>query len=1169
MRLRLLNLPRYGLFTDQEIDFGPAPTGSAPDLHVIYGPNEAGKSTLLAGFLDLLFGIGQRSDYGFLHGYDAMRVEADLEIDGEALRFVRTKKRRGSLRDGNDRPIAEGVLASGLSGIDRETYKAMFSLDDDTLEAGGEEILNSKGDLGQILFESSAGLVELSEALKRLRNGTESFHKGQTKNTILYELKSQLNALADRKRDIDMAADVYARLVTERNRTQTEYDDATAEVARLETIKANAERRLRALPLLADIRRLREEFRELSFLPEAPETWFKSIGRLMEKTPSLTTRVEVLDQERQDRAEKLEKLTVDDAVLAIEDRITRLNSARYETAENDLPRRRVDLVVLEKEIAATLRRLEKPPGTAPASLVVPAAVVGTLHELVECRSGIEERLKAAEDELDAAKVESESAAEALRTIISLTDGNEMAFDRLDDVLKDAQGRDHGGRYEAHAQRHRHLKVELDCKAAQLHPWNDEAKGLVRVHVPQRDELAAWREGLGAVEQEIERLESKKTELAAERQRLSGSAQARKTETGVVDDDEAANLRALRDQAWQHHRSVLDSASADSFEKRMNAYDAAADGRLSQALSLTDIRRDVEGLRNTEAAIHRNAQEIADAQARRQTVLDEVTDAVATMVRTGAADLPPSITLLALSGWIDRRADILKTLEDIAREEGEMKDALAEENRHRETLAKSLATAGVAYDPASPLTKLEKVARVAISDERDRRAKEDAARKRSEQAQASLERRRDEIHQARRDDEKWRRALTDALSRCWLRDSDPAPSSSELRHILEAARTLEEAHRNHAAMTDRIKAMERDQVAYVAEVEAIAEAVGETFDDVRPFEQGKALKSSLARVVADRKTRDGLQQEIDEGDKKIAEAKRELAELRAEAEEMLKAFKVDSLSAVNERLQKVERRAKIRDELSEREKDLIETMNANSLQEAEGALDDADQDALDEEVAKTKTRLEDTSNRKQGCYHTWRQAEDALTATGSDDNAARLEQERRTILLQIEDGARDYLRIRLGIEAAERALAAYRDEHRSSMMERASAAFQIISRGTYSKLVSEPSDKGDLLMAIPADGGGAKIASDMSKGARFQLYLALRVAGYREFADRHEPIPFVADDILETFDDFRAEEAFRLFAEMAGFGQVIYLSHHRHLCRIAQEVCPTVKVHELPGVGASN
>jgi hypothetical protein len=65
--------------------------------------------------------------------------------------------------------------------------------------------------------------------------------------------------------------------------------------------------------------------------------------------------------------------------------------------------------------------------------------------------------------------------------------------------------------------------------------------------------------------------------------------------------------------------------------------------------------------------------------------------------------------------------------------------------------------------------------------------------------------------------------------------------------------------------------------------------------------------------------------------------------------------------------------------------------------------------------------------------------------------------------------------------------------------------------------------------------------------RAPLYLALRVAGYHEFAQSRTPVPFIADDIMETFDDFRAVEAFRLFAEMANVGEVIYLTHYQHLC----------------------
>ncbi|TIM55273.1 MAG: hypothetical protein E5Y60_34230, partial [Mesorhizobium sp.] len=121
---------------------------------------------------------------------------------------------------------------------------------------------------------------------------------------------------------------------------------------------------------------------------------------------------------------------------------------------------------------------------------------------------------------------------------------------------------------------------------------------------------------------------------------------------------------------------------------------------------------------------------------------------------------------------------------------------------------------------------------------------------------------------------------------------------------------------------------------------------------------------------------------------------------------------------------------------------------------------------------------------------------------------------------------------------------YRDKHRSSMMLRASEAFQVISRGAYRGLATQPDKDTEVLIGIGAD-GSSKLAQEMSKGTRFQLYLALRVAGYHEFAQSRTPVPFIADDIMETFDDFRAEEAFRLFADMAKVGQVIYLTHHQH------------------------
>lgn len=192
------------------------------------------------------------------------------------------------------------------------------------------------------------------------------------------------------------------------------------------------------------------------------------------------------------------------------------------------------------------------------------------------------------------------------------------------------------------------------------------------------------------------------------------------------------------------------------------------------------------------------------------------------------------------------------------------------------------------------------------------------------------------------------------------------------------------------------------------------------------------------------------------------------------------------------------------------------------------------------------------------------AEAALDAVGGDDRAALIEARRRTVLLEIEDGARRYLSLAAGVIATTKALWLYRDRHRSSMLERASEAFQIITRGAYSRLAAQPEGDSDILIAIPAE-GVSKRTNELSKATRLQLYLALRVAGYGEFAKVRPTVPFIADDIMEAFDNERSEEALRFFAEMSKLGQVIYFTHHDHLLGIARRVCPSASFHELLSV----
>ena len=104
MQLTELTLERYGAFAERIL---PIPTNAG--LTIIYGPNEAGKSTCLAAISDFLFGIPERTPHASLFGYDGMRVSAELvDADGTALTL---RRRRGRVRTLSD---AAGTPLDGL-----------------------------------------------------------------------------------------------------------------------------------------------------------------------------------------------------------------------------------------------------------------------------------------------------------------------------------------------------------------------------------------------------------------------------------------------------------------------------------------------------------------------------------------------------------------------------------------------------------------------------------------------------------------------------------------------------------------------------------------------------------------------------------------------------------------------------------------------------------------------------------------------------------------------------------------------------------------------------------------------------------------------------------------------------------------------------------------------
>ena len=77
-----------------------------------------------------------------------------------------------------------------------------------------------------------------------------------------------------------------------------------------------------------------------------------------------------------------------------------------------------------------------------------------------------------------------------------------------------------------------------------------------------------------------------------------------------------------------------------------------------------------------------------------------------------------------------------------------------------------------------------------------------------------------------------------------------------------------------------------------------------------------------------------------------------------------------------------------------------------------------------------------------------------------------------------------------------------------------------------------------------------VQEGMSDGTRDQLYLALRPASLETYLRKHDPVPFIVDDLLINFDDDRAAAALKALAQLSERTQVLFFTHHQHLVDLA-------------------
>ena len=203
-----LNLLRYGRFTNASIELPRAER----DIHIVFGPNEAGKTTSLTAIEDTLFGIPERSPYNFLHSYEAMRVGAVLENGGDCFEFQRRKTRRDMILGPDGGPLLgdERLLAPFLAGVDRGFFDRMFNLSHGRLAEGGRAIIEAKDDVGQMLFAAGTGLADLRGRLKQLEEEADRlWAPRKSERRLYYQAQGRLEEAQSRQREHSLTVNAW------------------------------------------------------------------------------------------------------------------------------------------------------------------------------------------------------------------------------------------------------------------------------------------------------------------------------------------------------------------------------------------------------------------------------------------------------------------------------------------------------------------------------------------------------------------------------------------------------------------------------------------------------------------------------------------------------------------------------------------------------------------------------------------------------------------------------------------------------------------------------------------------------------------------------------------------------------------------------------------------
>ena len=595
MRLARLDLLRYGRFTDASIELPRAER----DIHIVFGPNEAGKTTSLTAIEDMLFGIPERSPYNFLHSYEAMRVGAVLENGGDCFEFQRRKTRRDMILgpDGDPLPGDERLLTPFLGGADRVYFDRMFNLSHGRLAEGGKAIIEAKDDVGQMLFAAGTGLADLRERLKQLEEEADRLWAPRKSARLYYEAQARLEEAQTRQREHSLTVSAWRtarKTLSDAEKTlqerREEHEETSTEIKKLVRIRH----------VHGAIRQRRELTQKIATLGDVivlAEDAIEQLGQAEQQEAKIRAQVDILAPQLEEARQALEGITFDEALVRRADEIMQLNEQRIavRSEREDLPKRRgeyrLELEALARLAAEIGWDFEEP--SELIERIPPRSNVEPVRRLLARHGELAVELRGVRKALEESQAALQDKTERLEEIGEATDVSGLAA--VLNVVRDIG--DVAGRIRTAQGQVAEISGGIEKKLRSMKPVLPAGTDIEALAVPPRDTVIEHRDDVRNWAQRQGETKQRLTEARNDLERDQKALERRVRDEGVVGPGAVEEARGYRDMLWDLVKaryiacSEIPAEEAQAYAEVLEDLPASLEGAVEQADSIADRRFD--------------------------------------------------------------------------------------------------------------------------------------------------------------------------------------------------------------------------------------------------------------------------------------------------------------------------------------------------------------------------------------------------------------------------------------------------------------------------------------------------------------------------------------------------------------------------------------------------